>query len=29
MEVFDLMRETGFIEEDVPDPNFTTDLQQP
>jgi ABC-type nitrate/sulfonate/bicarbonate transport system substrate-binding protein len=29
MEVFDLMRETGFIEEDVEDPNFTTDLQQP
>ncbi|MGY1591794.1 ABC transporter substrate-binding protein [Geodermatophilus sp. SYSU D00965] len=29
MEVFDLMRETGFIEQDVEDPNFTTDLQQP
>jgi hypothetical protein len=29
MEVFDLMRETGFIEKDVEDPNFTTDFQQP
>ena len=29
MEVFDLMRQTGFIEENVEDPNFTTDLQQP
>ena len=29
MEVFDLMRETGFIDKDVEDPDFTTDLQQP